>query len=247
MPSLRPPVLRHPPSAVLRILAALLLGGVPLLTPEPAHAQIRRCTAADGTSVFTDRRCEDLGSVSRRPHTAAAGLGRPASYRPRCMRSVDELVFEMGLAFDNQDANRLAGLYHWTGMSSSSGYAVAERLDRLVHRPLVGIVPVMPEPITPEPTPTSLPATETGDAAAPAALPASGDWSDWGRPLPPTPEPTPPARTDARSPTPSPSAAAAPPRRPVALRVEQTLSNGSTPSSTVFGLTRHFGCWWIRD
>jgi len=32
---------------------------------------------------------------------------------------------------------------------------------------------------------------------------------------------------------------------PVALRVEQTLANGSTPSRTVFGLRRHFDCWWI--
>lgn len=34
-------------------------------------------------------------------------------------------------------------------------------------------------------------------------------------------------------------------RRPVALRVEQTLSNGTTPSRTMFGLRRHMGCWWI--
>ncbi|MFC3716773.1 hypothetical protein ACFONC_11490 [Luteimonas soli] len=34
-------------------------------------------------------------------------------------------------------------------------------------------------------------------------------------------------------------------RRPVALRVEQVLSNGSTPSRTMFGLRRHMGCWWI--
>lgn len=32
---------------------------------------------------------------------------------------------------------------------------------------------------------------------------------------------------------------------PVGLRVEQTLSNGSTPSRTTFGLRRHMGCWWI--
>jgi hypothetical protein len=32
---------------------------------------------------------------------------------------------------------------------------------------------------------------------------------------------------------------------PVALRVEQTLANGSTPSHTVFGLRRHFDCWWV--
>ena len=34
-------------------------------------------------------------------------------------------------------------------------------------------------------------------------------------------------------------------RTPVALRVEQTLANGSTPSRTVFGLRRNMGCWWI--
>jgi len=34
-------------------------------------------------------------------------------------------------------------------------------------------------------------------------------------------------------------------RTPVALRVEQVLSNGSTPSRTTFGLRRHMGCWWI--
>jgi hypothetical protein len=32
---------------------------------------------------------------------------------------------------------------------------------------------------------------------------------------------------------------------PVALRIEQTLANGSTPSRTVFGLRRYIGCWWI--
>src|SRR3546814_12285371 len=31
---------------------------------------------------------------------------------------------------------------------------------------------------------------------------------------------------------------------PVALRVEQTLSNGSQPSRTTLGLRRHHGCWW---
>ncbi len=34
-------------------------------------------------------------------------------------------------------------------------------------------------------------------------------------------------------------------RTPVALRVEQTLANGTTPSRTVFGLRKYMGCWWI--
>ncbi|MGY0620348.1 DUF4124 domain-containing protein [Lysobacter sp. A378] len=35
--------------------------------------------------------------------------------------------------------------------------------------------------------------------------------------------------------------------KPVALRVVQTLENGVTPSETVFGLHRYFGCLWIRN
>lgn len=35
--------------------------------------------------------------------------------------------------------------------------------------------------------------------------------------------------------------------RPVGLRLEQYSADGITPSSTVFGLHRHFDCWWIRN
>lgn len=35
--------------------------------------------------------------------------------------------------------------------------------------------------------------------------------------------------------------------RPVAVRIEQTLADSVTPSRTVFGLHRYFGCLWIRD
>lgn len=34
-------------------------------------------------------------------------------------------------------------------------------------------------------------------------------------------------------------------RAPVAIRVDQTLGNGITPSRTVFRLRKHFSCWWI--
>ncbi len=41
-------------------------------------------------------------------------------------------------------------------------------------------------------------------------------------------------------------APAAPSRpRPVGLRLEQTLGNSATPSRTVFGLRRQYGCFWI--
>lgn len=241
MPSPCPPVLDRLPVRARRTGALLLVAMSWLPVAGDANAQIRRCTAPDGSSVFTDRRCEDVGSVTRRPDTSAA-IGQSRLYRPRCMRSIDELVFEMTLAFDSQDANRLAGLYHWAGMSSSSGYAVIERLDRLVQRPLVGIVPIMPEP-TPEPAQPALPVVDTGTTpidGVPTEPGTRSDWARWGEGAAPLP-PSAPAET-----TPAPPAPAQVARRPSALRVDQTLANGSTPSSTVFGLTRHFGCWWIR-
>ncbi len=183
------------------------------------------------------------------------------------MGSVQDLMFEMSMAFDAGDANRLAGLYHWTGMSSSNAYAAIERLDRMVGRPLVDIVPVMPAPPDP-PTPppsTDAAALRTG-AASPSLSPSPrpGDAGDddpyvetLARRYAGPPEPAKPAShaaTDAGSgrigapvPTTLPPAPAPPPQRPVGIKVVQTLTDGVTPTSTVFGLTRHFGCWWIRN
>ena len=48
--------------------------------------------------------------------------------------------------------------------------------------------------------------------------------------------------------TSAPAGAPPPPRspsRPDSLRITQTLADGITPSTTVFGLRRHMDCWWI--
>ena len=34
--------------------------------------------------------------------------------------------------------------------------------------------------------------------------------------------------------------------RPVGVRIEQTLDNGTTPASTTLRLAREAGCWWVR-
>jgi hypothetical protein len=80
-------------------------------------------------------------------------------------------------------------------MSNSAGYALMDRLQAIVARPLVDIVPVYP-----------------------------GDGSPTGADYYPQ---------------------EAVHRTPVAMRLEQTLSNGTTPSRTVLGLRRGFGCWWV--
>ena len=176
----------HSPGS--RLLLSLLL----LVAAASAQAQVRRCTATNGTTVFTDRRCQDIGAVEHVPRASAVGGAR--LYRNACARNLQDLVYELTTAIDDRDVNRLAGVYQWTGVSTGTGYALMQRLDAIAQRPLVDIVPVYP--------------------ASP------GDEDDY-----------------------YPQATVR--RRPIGLRLEQTLANGSTPSRTVLGLRRSFGCWWV--
>lgn len=174
------------------LLSTALLTALPW--QPPASAQVRRCTGPDGSTVFTDRRCSDIGGVERLPREGPSG-GVRQPYRGGCARNLQDLVFEITTAIDTHDPNRLASVYHWSGMSSQQGYAVLGRLQGVVKRPLVDIAPVMP---------------------------ASRDGVD-GELYP---------QTTVR-------------RAPVGLRIDQTLANGITPSRTVFGLRKHFDCWWV--
>lgn len=204
----------------LRTLPLLSLLALAAWSP-PVTAQVRHCVTLDGQHIFTDRECAAVGGVEQLQPRQAVATATPR--RGGCARNIDDLVFEMTGAFDTRDANRLAGVYHWTGMSGTSAYDVMARLDTLVQRPLVGIVQVMPEP---EPEP----ALQPGIAGA---ADISFEPFDNGTP----------------SPSPDHAATQAPPTRrpqPVALRIEQTLANGVTPARTVFGLQKHFGCWWIK-
>jgi len=190
------------------------------LWPQAAHAEVRRCVTASGQTIFTDRECPEVDAVESLPRAetpAGATLPRASG----CPRTLQDLVFEMTTAIDTRDANRLAAVYHWPGTSADTGYRIWTRLDAVASRPLVDIVPVAP-PVRPSSTPSSVPAAErTGN-----------DVVDTQR-TPPPADPELYPQTAIR-------------RDPVALRVEQTLANGTTPARTVFGLTRYFGCWWIR-
>jgi hypothetical protein len=169
----------------------LLLPILALAACGTAHAQVRRCTTGDGNTVYTDRRCQDVGAVERLPQASA---GVASLHRSSCSRNLQDLVYELTTAIDSRDVNRLAGIYQWTGTSTRTGYALMQRLDAIAQRPLVDIVPLYPA--------------------------SAGGEDDYY------------AQTTVR-------------RRPVGLRLEQTLANGSTPSHTVLGLRRSFGCWWV--
>lgn len=175
-----------------------------------AGAEIRRCVAGDGSTIYTDRRCQDLGAVERLPQISRIGSGH--AYRYRCPATLQDLAYQLSDAIGNGDVNQVASVYYWTGQSTRSGYALMGRLEAIARRPLVDIVPVYP-------------AARDADVEAidedTSAQSDSGYGGDFVYP-----------QQAAR-------------RRPIGLRLEQTLVNGSTPSRTVLGLRRAHGCWWI--
>ena len=170
------------------------------------------------------------GRGDRRPLPAAGsgdaswadgGRRAPLRYRGGCARNLQDLVSEVSSAIDARDGNRLARSYHWVGMGHRSGYAMADRLDAIARRPLLNITALRPAQAVVVPTQPSNPYVP----ATAATIPREGTG----------------AATVAGT-----SASAPPsPRRPVALRIDQVLDDGISPSTTTFGLRRHMDCWWI--
>lgn len=191
----------------LFLLVSLLFIGL-LAVPRMVHAQeVERCTTMSGETVYTDKRCEDIGAMDRLPQIAPPGSpsGPGGTYRAGCSRTLSDLVYQITAAVENKDVNRLAGVYQWTDISNAAANSILDKLQAVVDRPLVDIVPIRPAP--------------------PPIVDQNGvvidDNSDGYYP-----------QTGAR-------------QRPIGLRLEQTLKNGSTPSRTVFGLRRSYNCFWI--
>jgi hypothetical protein len=111
-----------------------------VLISLPAAAQVRRCTGPEGTTIFTDRQCQDLGAVERVPHAAASA--ETHLYRNVCSRNLQDLVYALTAAVDSRDVNQFAGVYDWAGMSTRTGYAIMDRLQAIVQRPLVDVTPI---------------------------------------------------------------------------------------------------------
>ncbi|KAF1711326.1 hypothetical protein CSC70_05295 [Pseudoxanthomonas kalamensis DSM 18571] len=184
-------------------LLTLLLAFASMGWPKDAAAQqVQRCTSLSGETVYTDKRCEDVGAIDRLPD-----VRRPSSssyYRRGCSRTLSDLVYQITAAIDARDVNRLAGVYQWGGVSDATANRILDRLEAIAQRPLVDIVPIRPDP--------------------PPILDEEGNIVD--------------DNADGYYPQTTRT-------RPTGLRLEQTLKNSATPSTTVFGLRRAYNCFWI--
>lgn len=127
---------------------AFLIGACLCGTATPVHAQkkVQRCTTMSGETIYTDKRCEDVGGMDRLPRVTSGGMGGSSLYRSGCSRTLSDLVYQITAAIENNDVNRLASVYQWNGVSNASANKILDRLQAIVERPLVDIVPVRPQP-----------------------------------------------------------------------------------------------------
>lgn len=152
------------PRRAITLLLPLL--AVVAATPgKLTHAQIRRCVAPDGGTVYTDRACSAVGATTGPKR--GAGAATVTAYRSGCQRHLRGLIQELSHAIDSRDTNRLASLYHWRGMNSTGSDRILDRLDAIAQRPLVDIVAQRPAA-----TATSAPGGFAGWASA-RELPAA--------------------------------------------------------------------------
>jgi len=127
----------HMPRLALPLSLVLIMNCVPL----PASAQVHRCTAGDGSMVYTDRKCADIGATQLLVQNGLSGLYGSHVYRG-CARNVQDLAYSLGNAIQSGDVNQLAGVYDFTGASTASGYKLMDRLAIITKRPLVDVQPM---------------------------------------------------------------------------------------------------------
>ena len=123
-----------------QILLLLLLA----LCERPAHAGngLNRCIGVDGTSIFTDQKCEAIGAVQRMdPPPMAGNLGNGVG-RLRantCARKPEDLLHGLENAIHAADVNQVAAFYHWPGVTSDGAVTIFKRLQELIDHPLLSI------------------------------------------------------------------------------------------------------------
>ena len=107
----------------------LALFAIASLHAGTAAAQVRQCMGSDGSVVYTDRQCVDIGASERLVTPGVMGGG--ARLHRGCARSVQDLAYALSNAIYASDVNQLAGVYDWAGMSTANGYRLMARLEAM--------------------------------------------------------------------------------------------------------------------
>lgn len=132
----------------MRIRTLLGFYALLLATQVDAADSIRRCISPEGVSIYTDQPCAKFNAVDRKPPepTASSAATESSGFaRSDCVRRTDTLLFDLRQALESDNINRLAGLYHWPGISGRGARGIMDRLQRLSARPLASVELVYPD------------------------------------------------------------------------------------------------------
>jgi hypothetical protein len=185
----------------------------------PAHAGngLNRCIAVDGTSIFTDQKCEDIGAMQRvDPPPLPGNLGNGFRLHANaCARKPDDLLHGLENAIRAADVNQVAAFYHWPGVSAEEAVAILNRLQELVGRPLLSIELLYAHRSQDE---TSGAGPSTGTGTGISARASVDDVQD--------------------------EAVA---RKAYAVQIVQNRSQrDGTPIRSTLSLRRNIDCWWVQ-
>ena len=161
-------------------LALLLMLAAFALPTSHAQSGIHRCVSANGENIYTDRSCSELQAIDRPAPNSVESNGRHIVIARTCARKPDELLFDVRNALENQDVNRLAGTYHWTGMGSREAYSLMSRLSAFSARPLIDAQLISRAPMLDQPQ---------DDAATDADSPGADATEETPAPAPMRPAP----------------------------------------------------------
>jgi hypothetical protein len=185
----------------MRTIGPLLVLSIAISTAGVSRATtVHRCIGEHGEIAFSETRCaggrEIAGSSDGEPTSrapaAARGAAEPRSTTsPMCPASPDALRDRIAEAFARRDANTLAGVLRWDGISGGAANSRMRDLADLTGRPLIGI-DLGGDAIeadvgdAPPPAPTTLVTVRTGGLGGGASerefrMTASGGcyWLDW--------------------------------------------------------------------
>lgn len=135
-------------SCLVAVSCLLLADPAPVAAQQSGTSSVYKCIGRNGVVAYTDRSCNELQMASAMGTPGAAQAG---ALRIHCSRTLQELMTQLAYALQTRDANRIAELYDWAGVSSRTGYAVMNRLAQLGERQVIGIEPVFRELAPPPP------------------------------------------------------------------------------------------------
>jgi len=130
----------------MRTRVLLMLLPVALAASATLHAaNVHRCIGEHGEIAFSENRCasgrEIAGTVdavaTRSAPQSAPEPRTPTS--PTCPATPDALRDRIAEAFARRDANTLAGVMRWDGVSGGAANARMRELVELTQQPLTGV------------------------------------------------------------------------------------------------------------